>query len=356
MSIDIFSPRVMIPALREMKGARSFLRDTFFSAARFYRTENIDVDVQVLGRRVAPFVNRFAPGKLVERVGFTTSNVTPPAVAMKMPITVQDVSTRVMGEHVYENRDPAQRAQQLLAEDLAELEQMLTRREELMCRDAIFTLSGNNSRVTASGEDTTLTFDFPRLASLIIGTLTSTAAWTHADSDPIAKIDEWIELYAKLTGLVATDLIFGGTAYRTFLDNVKVKAKMVNTSLIQTGVIAPSGVPDGARLVGTLYGGALRMWTYHEWYDDPDNSGTTTAMVPEKQVMIASSGVRTEMRYGANQDLTDDTDNAVPTLIEGRVLPRSWVTKDPPTRYVELRSRPLPVPIQNHFLTAQVQA
>jgi hypothetical protein len=46
----------------------------------------------------------------------------------------------------------------------------------------------------------------------------------------------------------------------------------------------------------------------------------------------------------------------MPTLVQTTVLPRSWVTKDPPTRYLELRSRPLPVPIQNHFLTAQVQA
>jgi hypothetical protein len=69
---------------------------------------------------------------------------------------------------------------------------------------------------------------------------------------------------------------------------------MVNTSLIQTGVVAPQGVPDGARLVGTLYGGALRMWTYHEWYDDPDNAGATTAMVPAKKVMIASDRLRTE--------------------------------------------------------------
>lgn len=356
MSIDIYSPRVMIPALREMKPVRTFLRDTFFPGRRTYRTEYIDIDTQVKGRRVAPFVNRWAPGKLVDRQGFETSTVAPPCVAMKMPITAQDVSTRVMGEHVYENRDPAARARELLGDDLRTLEEMRVRREEMMCRDAIFTLSGNNSRVTATGEDTSATFDFSRLSGLQIGTLGGTDAWTHADSDPLAKIDEWAELYAKLTGLVATDFIFGGTAYRTFLDNTKVKAKMVNTSLIQTGVIAPDGVPDGARLVGTLYGGAFRMWTYHEWYDDPDNGGATTEMVPLKKVMLCSRNLRTEMRYGAVQDLSGDGDDAVPTLTEAVALPRSWVTKDPPVRYVELRSRPLPVPIQNHFLTAQVQA
>jgi hypothetical protein len=356
MSIDIYQPRVMIAALREMKPARTFLREKFFPAQAAYRTENVDIDVQEKGRRVAPFVNRWAPGKFVERQGFTTSSVAPPCIAMKTTITAQDVSTRAMGENVYENRDPAQRGQQLLADDLAELSDMLARREEMMARDAIFTLSGNNSVVTATGEDTNLEFLFPRKAALQIGTLTSTAAWTHSDSDPLAKIDEWCELYAKETGLVPTDMVLGGTAYRTMLGNAKFKAAMVNTSLIQPGTMPPIGVPDGARFVGSLYGGAFRMWTYHEWYDDPDNSATTTAMVPEKKIMIASDRLRTEMRFGAVQDLTSNGPDGMPTLVAIPVLPRSWVTVDPPTRFLELRSRPLPVPIQNHFLTAQVLA
>ncbi len=356
MSIDIYSPRVMIPALREIKPVRTFLRDKFFAQSRTYRTENIDIDQQEKGRRVAPFVSKFAPGKIVERLGFETSSIAPPCVAMKVSISAQDVSTRVMGEHVYENRDPAQRGAELLADDLSELLAMLARREEMMCRDAIFTLSGNNSLVVANGDDKSLSFSFARKSALQIGTLTSTAAWTHADSDPLVKIDELAELYAKETGLVATDLVMGGTAYRTFVGNAKVKAAMVNTSLIQSGTIAAGNIPDGARLVGQLYGGGLRIWTYNEWYDDPDNSGTVTEMVPAKKIMLCSDRLRTEMRYGAVQDLTSTGPEGMPTLVEAVALPRSWVEVDPPTRYLELRSRPLPVPIQNHFLTCQVQA
>lgn len=355
MSIDIYSPRVLAGVLKESKPVRTFLRDTFFGKAVAYRTENVDIDSQVKGRRVAPFVNRWAPGRFVERVGFETSSVAPPCVAMKTTITAQDVSKRVMGEHAYADQDPAARAQQLLADDLAELQDMLARREEMMCRDAIFTLSGNNSRVTANGDDVSQTIDFPRLAGLQIGTLAGTDAWTHASSDPIAKLDEWCELYAKLTGIVPTDLVLGGTAYRTFMANAQVRAQLVNTSLIQTGVIQPEGLPAGARMVGRLWNG-LNLWTYHEWYDDPDNSGTTTEMVPAKKVMLCSRNLLTEMRYGALQTITSEGPEGVPTLVAVPVLPRSWVTVDPPTRFLELRSRPLPVPVQNHFLTAQVQA
>lgn len=355
MSIDIYGPRVMIPLLREIKPVRTFLRDTFFSQSRTYRVENVDIDTQEKGRRVAPFVNRWAPGKFVERLGFVTSSVAPPCIAMKTSIVAQDISTRSMGEHVYENRDPGTRAQALLADDLADLQEMLTRREEMMCRDAIFNLVGNNSVVTATGEDSSMTFSFARKAALNLATLTGTAAWTDAASDPLAALDILLETYARETGLVATDVVFGGTAYRTFKSNANVKAQMVNTSLIQSGVLNAE-VPDGARLVGALYGGAVKLWTYHEWYDDPDNAAATTAMVPDKKIMIASNKLRTERRYGAVQDLTNDGPDGMPTLVEAVALPRSWVEKDPPARFIELRSRPLPVPIQNHFLTVQVQA
>jgi hypothetical protein len=249
---------------------------------------------------------------------------------MKMPITAQDVSTRSMGEHVYENRDPAQRAQELLADDLVELEQMLTRREEMMCRDAIFTLSATTRASPRSARTTSLTFDFARKAG---------AADRHAHRHrrvgqrrerPAGADRQWAELYAKLTGLVVTDMVFGGTAYRTFLDNTKVKAKMVNTSLIQTGVVAPQGVPDGARLVGTLYGGALRMWTYHEWYDDPDNAGTTTAMVPARRSCWPRTSCAPRCATARTRISRAPRSQRVPTLVEGRILPRSWAEKDPP--------------------------
>lgn len=351
MSVDIYSPRVLIEANRQIKPVRTFLRDTFFSAQRTYRVENIDIDQQVKGRRVAPFVNKWGQSPTLDRLGFTTLSDSPPCIALKTVVTAQDTSNRVMGESLYENRDPAARARDLLADDLMELQAMFARREEMMVRDVLF-----NSAVVCDGLDTKKTYTFTRDSDLSIGTLGGSAAWTHADSDPLAKIDEWLELFARETGRTATDMILGGTAYRTFLDNVKVKAKMVNTSLIQTGVIQPDGIPDGARLVGTLYGGAFRLWTYHEWYDDPDANGATTDMVPAKKILIGAKSSRTERRYGAVQDLEGDGDNAVPTLREAVNLPRSWVEKNPPARYLELRSRPLPVPIENFFLTAQVQA
>lgn len=355
MSISIFEPRVLIPAHREIKPVRKFLRETFFSQERTYRVENIDLDSQVKGRRVASFVNKLGAAKVVDRQGFTTSSIAPPCVANKIPITVQDVSTRVMGENVYEDIGPEARGKILLADDLMTLNEMLERRLEMMCRDAIFTLDGDNSVVTAIGDDTEGLFEFPRLSGLQIGTLS--AVWTDNANDPIAKLDELCELYAKLTGKVVTDILFGGTAYRTFRANTKTQAAAVNTTFLDGGIrVAEQGTPDGSRRIGTMFGGSVNMWTYHEWYDDPDASGTTTEMVPAKKIMLCSRNLRTEMRYGAVQDLTTPGPEGMPTLREARALPRSWTTDDPPTRWLELRSRPLPMPIENHFMTAQVQA
>src|SRR4051812_48095626 len=91
MSIDIYSPRTMTEALKHSKRPSSFLQTTFFANERAYRTENIDVDTQEKGRRVAPFVNKIGPAKFVERYGFETSSIAPPCIATKPVVSPEDV-------------------------------------------------------------------------------------------------------------------------------------------------------------------------------------------------------------------------------------------------------------------------
>lgn len=356
MAIDIYTPAVMIPYLREKKPVRTFLQDRFFPEERTYRTETIAIDRQIRGRRVAAFRDKYSPAKVVDRQGFTTDSVAPPCLALKIPISVEDISTRVMGEHPFENRDPAQRGMLLLADDLTTLQEMITRRKEMMCRDAIYTLNGDASIIRARGEDYSADFEFPRLPAMQLGTLGGTDAWSHASSDPIAQFETWLEAYAQATGLSATDILLGSAAYKAFRANVKVAAQLQTWSLLNNAVAVATDVPNGVRQVGHLYGGAVRIWTYNEWYDDPDNAGATTPMVPPKSMMLASDQLRTERRYGAVRDLSDLTQNAMPVLVETTMLPRSWIEIEQATRWLELRSRPLPVPIQNHFMTAQVVA
>jgi hypothetical protein len=82
MSIDIYSPRVMIAALEQMKPVRTVLRDNVLPDRRGRiapRTSMSTSSRDAAWRRSSTE----GAGKFVEREGFTTSSVTPPCVAPK---------------------------------------------------------------------------------------------------------------------------------------------------------------------------------------------------------------------------------------------------------------------------------
>lgn len=350
MSIDMFQPRVMRAALEQLKPPRQFLRNLFFSTVETHDTEHVDVDVITEERRLAPFVNVQAPGKMVERQGFTTSTVTPPMVAPKMPITVPDLQTRLPGEHIYAQRSPEDRLGELLRRDLRTLDDMIARREEWMCAQALF-----ESEIEISGDDVTQTITFARDSSLVKGLLGSNDRWNAATADIPKLIRGWRRDVIKKCGLAPDVMVASPEAIDAMLANdlllgTSTKGGQLNTLNLNMGQIAPELRDSGATFFGMFAGTNIQIWSYDEWYIDP-TSGTETPMVPEKMILLGSTQARTAMRYGAVGVKVGESISLVP---DRRVV-ESWVTQEPAVRHLKVSARPLPVPIQNNaFLTAQV--
>jgi hypothetical protein len=346
MAIDIFEPRTMRAALKEMKPARSFLKSLFFRTSETSLTEHVDVDTMVGTRRLAPFTNPQGPGKFTERTGFTTSTVTPPMVAPKRSITVPDIQTRTPGEHIYSDRSPDDRAREILGGDLADLDDMITRREEWMCAKALF-----DSDIDIVGDDVNYTITFTRDAGQTKGLLGATDRWTHADSNPPEQIRGWRRDCVKLTGSNPDILIVSTEAANALLSNVKVQAQL-DTLRAELGQIAPELRDSGATYIGRFAGTGIDIFAYDEWFIDPAD-GLEYPMVPAKKVLLGATNARTAMRYGAVGVASGDS---IGLVADSRV-PESWIEREPAVRWLKVSSRPLPVPIQNNaFLTAQVVA
>lgn len=345
MTISLYSPRSMAAALREMKPARTFLKSLFFGgAAKPYTTENIDIDIQTGGRRAAEYTNRKGPGKAVDRVGFTTYHFTPPQVAPKMSITIDDIQTRLPGEHIYAEQSPESRAAALLGADLAELDAMITRREELMVRDALI-----NGAIVADGDDVAQTITFPaRHASLTLGLLAAGDRWDAATADPLRDLRAWRRAIAAQTGLSGNVLIMGSDAIDELLAATAVQA-MLDNRRMDLGQIGDQLLNAGASYVGRLQG--IDLWGYEEL----DASGDP--LISAKTVLMGSTMADCRMCYGAVAVATGDGDAARIALVPSERVPESWVEKKPAVRWLQISSRPLPVPVQvNGFLTATVLA
>ena len=96
-------------------------------------------------------------GKLVERGGYQTKTYKPPYIKEIIPTEAANLMLRAAGETIYQQNVglPAQRAARQLGLDLAELDDMITRREEWMAAQALFT-----GQITVIGDGVDDLIDF----------------------------------------------------------------------------------------------------------------------------------------------------------------------------------------------------
>lgn len=345
MTISLYDPRSMAAALKEMKPARTFLKRLFFGGGpQRYTTEHIDIDIQTAGRRAAPFTSRHGPGKVVDRVGFISYTFQPPNVAPKMAVTVPDMQTRLPGEHIYAGQSPEARASELLGGDLATLDDMITRREEIMVRDALVT-----GAIVCDGDDVAQTITLPaRHASLTLGLLNAADRWGAGTADILRDLRAWRRAINAQSGLTAGVLILGFEAIDALLASTPVQTILDNRRM-DLGLISDQLLNAGASYVGRLQG--IDIWGYEEL----DSSGDP--LISAKTALMGSPQADCRMCYGAVGVATGEGTAARITLVPAERVPESWVEREPPVRWLKISSRPLPIPIQiNGFLTATVLA
>lgn len=332
MAIDLFDTRTMLPMLDESKPAHSFLKNRYFSDERRFETKKVDIDIYVGKRRLAPFVHPKIGGKTVERDGYRTDSFEPPEVAPDMVTTAEDMLKRAAGETIYGAGSPDERAAAQIGRDLAELDDMITRREEAMASEALF-----QGQVTVKGEgyDEVVTYWPASAGDKPYLDLGAGSYWNESGGDPQQNFRDSTRRIIQKSGVNAVDALMGTDALDAFLSNSTLKANLDNRR-IDTGAIDPQMLPNGVKYWGYDKTSGLDIWTYEEWYVDPE-TGLELPMVPEKSVLVGSPNVRTTMAYGCVVDV-DKGSFALPRV------PVSWTQrKNPAGRIVQLKGKPLPI-------------
>jgi hypothetical protein len=340
MTISMFDTREMLPALKEVKPAQSFLKDRYFSVIKEHETAKIDIDIYSGKRRMAPFVHPKIGGKTVERRGYTTDSFETPELSPDMVTTAEDMLKRSMGEGVYGSKSPEDRAAEQLGSDLAELDEIITRREEWMAAQALFT---GQIVVSGDGYDTetiqywpTAPADQPYVA------LGSGDRWNESTSDPLGDLRLERRNGIQKSGVNPQDLILGTDALDALLNNEGF-AKKLDNRRIDLGLIDPKMLPNGVTYWGYLKDSGIDLYSYDEWYFD-ETSGLEVPMVPAKYALLGSANVRTTMAYGCVTLMRGSGDNAAPEFYAEARVPDSWTQrKNPAGRIVQIKSRPLPI-------------
>lgn len=340
MLISMFETRTMLQALRQMPRARTFLRDMFFPTEEFSDTTKVDVDI-IKGRRsMAPFVSPVLAGKVVANKGFTTKTFEAPLLKPKKKTDAEDIMNRMAGEALYSGLSPDERSAAKLGNDLMELDDSITRRVEWMVAQALF-----SGKVKIEGEGVEYEIDF----GVPDETLTEGALWDAEGSNPIDTLRLLFQTVVKASGVNPDVCILAPDVVPYFINHEAVHS-LLDKRLINTGQIDPRQLPNGATYFGHVNELGMDIYSYLEWYVGDD--GEEYPMVPEGKILVGSTRAQTLVNYGAI--VIKDESGQMSTFVGDRV-PTSWVTDDPVVRWVQLQSRPLPVPVQvDAFCSAAV--
>ncbi|MFF2794974.1 major capsid protein [Lysinibacillus xylanilyticus] len=340
MAVNLFEPRTMLKFVERMPKATTFLRDKFFAHKEFSPTAKVDVDIKIGGLKVAPYVSEKIGGKVVENSGYRTETFAPPLVAPLKVTTAADIQMRSMGENLYSSQTPDERAAKKLLDDMKDLDQMVTRREELMCSQAIF---HGEIEVKGDGIDYLISFGHTNRE-----TLSGANLWSAGTSTKLDDLKRWRQIVQE-TGFVNTDHVIMAADVANKLIKDEEILKLLNTRNVNIGQIAINELPSGATYLGYL-SEVGHLYSYNAHYYNEDTR-KAEPLVPAGSLALLSSETEFSMGYAA---ITIIKDNEFTTYETERV-PDSWVEKNPDRKMLQMSSKPLPIPKEiNGWFVAKV--
>lgn len=336
--MDMFTTRTMMAMIEAGKKTNNtWLRDRYFGYRPTFNTQKIDFDIVGKGgRKIAPFVNPKVGGVVLEREGYSTNSFEAPELSPMRVTTAEDMLKRLPGETVYAGKTPEERAAEILGRDLSDLDDIITRREEAMCAEALF--SGKVT-VKGTGYDEVINF-WGGLGENEKPKTTLTKKWSATDvtaADILADIRAIKRAMVKNGGFAPRDMILGSKVY-DLLMKMFIEAKCLDNRRVDLGFIKPQELPSGVTYMGYLNEVGIDIYAYDEWYINDE--GKEVPMVPETACLLASPDTKTMLAYGVVALAGDDDVK----FYEGARVPDSWVQRaNPSGRIVQIKSRPLPV-------------
>ena len=346
--VSIYEPRTMGRIVEKLPPVRTFFRDTFFRREETFNTESVDVDFVKGTRKVAPFVHRIIGGKTVPNTGYETKTYKPPVVAPDKITTVDDLLKRRPGESLVSGRSPAERAVLKMSDDFRELRDMISRREELMCVQSIFT-----GKIPIIGEGLNEVIDFGFTNTEVISA--ATKKWSNAGSDPIGDLKRWHKQVQKTGSTNCNACVMADDVATVFVGHEKVQ-KVLDVRNYNLAVIQPRQLPNGVTYVGTIHELGMDIYTYNEWYLDDWTDPETPEekpLVPNGMLAMLSTNANYSMYYGAITLIDEGTKEF--KTVEGKYVPDTWVKRKPARRFLQLQSAPLSVPHDvDSWFTAKV--
>lgn len=325
VDIDITDAKELTRQINNNLQPNRFLASFFTTLT--HNTKDVMIDFVEGSQKLAPYIRDGQESTITNRDGYATRSVHCYDISLKRRTTAFDCLKRLPGEApiVANAVSPEDRASELAARDMNELQGRIRRSVEKLISDAMFT--GKVSIKDASGKE---------IDSVDLGLAAShklTKAWSTSNYKGIVSdLEEAATKVAEDSGLTASDVILGSSAADTAFKNDFFMKQLDTKNLAGVAATVNLRVNRGARLVGTT--GGLRIWRYDEIYKDASN--TKHSIIPADGVVVLADQLQATLHYG----IAGDIENG---FFEGEFAADTWFEKDPPVQWLRVRSAPLPI-------------
>ena len=332
---EIYRTSTILSGIVNLPRASVFLRDKLFGKVQTVPTDQVDISFYKGKAKLAPYCSRFSAGTAVPRERQQLRLFSPPFMKPVRTLTADDVFYRSMS---VPGADTGERDAQLLALDITELDNDISRREEWMVSQALFTgkivcLDGDTNEIVAE-------VDYSPISSSVVSPL-----WSAASTcDPLGNLKSAMRLVSGACGYSADLIVMGKDASDAFENADKVLAAYDKKN-IAPGEITPALAEYGVTLLGNYRG--LPIYASESQYTD--SAGVSQYYVPPDKVLVAASGLQGTVAYSAIVQVDENESGMHP--YEGQRIPLVYYEKGYDFRKVRLSSRPIPIPADTQSWT-----
>ncbi|WP_438770041.1 major capsid protein [Brevibacillus sp. JB24b] len=328
---DIYSFPTLIKVVGQLPPPSMYILNTFFQDGETFDTEYVEIQTIKGNKPIAPYVSELQPGKVIQRTGFTAKQYKPALIKPARPITAIDLKVRSAGESLINPDNPEVRARKLLARDIIDLTDTITRRLVQQASELIFT-----GKVTQIGEGVEQVIEYDFTNSVV---LSGTDLWSNPASDPIKFLASQRKLILDGNAPTPNVLLADYDAAVALMRHPKI-LELANNRGVDVGAIDTTLLPDGVTYHGRLRDVGLDVFSYTGTYTDDE--GKEQPFIPSGSIALLSTRDKFSFLYGANVIMDPKTEQFVRVM--GKITPQSWVTVEPAQRWLQMLSRPLAVP------------
>lgn len=297
IQLDITKTHTLLRAYQALPQVTSFLKDRYFPTngeTDVFATESVLVDYKDNGKKVAPFVAPVVGGYEMTRDGFTTESFVPPLIAISRKLTIDDLKKRGFGEAIFSGLSPAERKTVITLNDLRELDERITRREELMSAETLINSKcvmrhiTDATNPTSNMDEQTIQF-YDSTLDANPYQYAPTVGWDETG----AKIAQDIHAMVRMLvdkGLPAEELVVSGDVADVLINDPIIQKQLDNRRM-EMGHFAPMELPNGAAHICTLniMGKFIKVIAYTETYEDDD--GTLKPYLPNGTAILTAPAV-----------------------------------------------------------------